>query len=100
VQDLREALDDLPAFRERVEGERERLFALGLDTPRFTFVLDQEFEPGGVEADAREAFKSLDLPRRIDLDELVLEPEPYAARLKAQTNLPPALRDALLAAYS
>lgn len=102
MEDLREALDDLPAFRERVEGERERLFALGVDAPRFTFVLDQEFEPGGVEADAREAragFKADDLPRRIALDELVLEPEPYAARLHAQANLPPALRDALLAAY-
>jgi hypothetical protein len=94
-------MDDLPAFSQKVKGETKRLLALGLEAPRFSFVLDQDFEPDAASVVEDHALLAMEAPpKRIPLDELVVEPGTYAERLKAQANLPGALRDALLAAYA
>ncbi len=98
---LREALDDLPAFLERVQREDDRLRALGVEPEEaFTLVLDNE--PAGPPDDPFLLQAPTDwslLPQSLELDGLQVGDGGWWSRLDDQPNLGQELKDALHAAY-
>lgn len=96
---LREALADLPAFRDRVERGVKRLRAMGVEpADTFSLVLDNEPPEERMSAAAAAADRAL-LPASVALDELVVGGEDYWSRVADQANLDRALKDELRAAY-
>ncbi len=95
---LREALADLPAFRDRVERGVSRLRAMGIGpADTFSLVLDNE-PPESMSAAAAAADRAL-LPASVALDEIMVGGAEYWSRVTDQPNLSQALKDELRAAY-
>jgi 5-methylthioadenosine/S-adenosylhomocysteine deaminase len=98
---LRDALGDLPAFRQQVEAEDNRLRAMGVE-PEETFTLVLDNEPGGLEDEFLFEMARADwsmLPQSLSLDELVVGAGDWWSRLDDQPNLDQALKDELHAIY-
>ena len=96
---LREALGDLPAFRDRVERGVQRLQAMGVaPADTFALVLDNEPPEERMSAAAAAADRAL-LPASVPLDEIAVGGDDYWSRVADQPNLPQALKDELRAAY-
>lgn len=96
---LREALGDLPAFRDRVEHGVRRLRAMGVEPAEtFSLVLDNEPPEERMSAAAAAADRAL-LPASVALDEPIVGGEDYWSRVADQPNLDQALKDELRAAY-
>jgi imidazolonepropionase-like amidohydrolase len=102
---LQEAMDDLPAFKERVETTGNELLALGsTDDGGFTLVLDNEFdevdESPTAAAPGPFLLADVELPQEIELDGLETNSGTYWERLDAQPNLPQELKEELKSAYT
>lgn len=104
-QVLSEAMSDLPAFVEAMEGENAHLLSLGLDVPQpFLIELDNEYEPTPEESEAEPAAAELaadwdKMAKSVELDPLLVDTESYWEAIDAQANLADQLREVLKNAY-
>jgi cytosine/adenosine deaminase-related metal-dependent hydrolase len=109
IQLLTEAMEDLKAFKTRMEKEKSRLQSLGVDEPEeFTLELDNEIEE--VEADALIEYDTAgfeepgllagdEFQNTIEFDLPFVNSEEYWERIDSQENIPAELKTVLKQAY-
>jgi hypothetical protein len=99
---LREAMEDLPAFREEMEKKQASLLSMGVEEQTFTLELDNE-PPIDQLAWGAEATLLADwdlMAPRLDLDQVEVGGSDYWNRIDQEQNVDPALKKALRRAYS
>jgi 5-methylthioadenosine/S-adenosylhomocysteine deaminase len=102
---LLNAMSDLVAFRASTEEQEAALYALGLDAPSFTLELDNEYQPtpdellDGAVPEAELMADWSQMAQSVELDSPVVGGQDYWARVDAQPNIDPSLKEALRSAY-
>jgi len=98
---LRQAMSDLPAFRDIVAAGIDRTHRLGV-APADTFTLLLDNEPAWGPGDGMGMGAADDaslLPAHVELDAIVVGGDDYWSRVADQPNLDQGLKDSLRAAY-
>jgi 5-methylthioadenosine/S-adenosylhomocysteine deaminase len=96
---LREAMSDLPAFRDEQEQQRAGLAAFGVEEPSFTLELDNELPDQGDEGEFGLLANWDLLTRSVDLDPLEVGGADYWQRVDAEANVGDSVKEALRRGY-